>query len=149
MDAGNNAIAAASFAIVVLVAAAASSLAAAVPAVYVLGDSLADVGNNNHLLTLLKADFPHNGIDYPGGKATGRFSNGKNFPDFLGALSSQAPRVFWMNDSTILQSACLPHASRVRASSLMAHACMQIHGLITIILCIIAFHWWPISFFYA
>lgn len=83
MDAGNNAIAAASFAIVVLVAAAASSLAAAVPAVYVLGDSLADVGNNNHLLTLLKADFPHNGIDYPGGKATGRFSNGKNFPDFL------------------------------------------------------------------
>lgn len=83
MDAGNNTIAAASFAIVVLVAAAASSLAAAVPAVYVLGDSLADVGNNNHLLTLLKADFPHNGIDYPGGKATGRFSNGKNFPDFL------------------------------------------------------------------
>ncbi|KAK3146822.1 hypothetical protein QOZ80_3BG0272720 [Eleusine coracana subsp. coracana] len=54
-----------------------------VPAVYVLGDSLADVGNNNHLLTLLKADFPHNGIDYPGKKPTGRFSNGKNFPDFL------------------------------------------------------------------
>ncbi|EEC75630.1 hypothetical protein OsI_12365 [Oryza sativa Indica Group] len=90
MDAGNNTIAAASFAIVVLVAAAASSLAAAVPAVYVLGDSLADVGNNNHLLTLLKADFPHNGIDYPGGKATGRFSNGKNFPDFLDGYQSGA-----------------------------------------------------------
>ncbi|XP_040378340.1 GDSL esterase/lipase At5g55050-like [Oryza brachyantha] len=69
--------------VVVLAAASCSPAAAAVPAVYVLGDSLADVGNNNHLLTLLKADFPHNGIDYPGGKATGRFSNGKNFPDFL------------------------------------------------------------------
>ncbi|XP_078150030.1 GDSL esterase/lipase At5g55050-like [Carex rostrata] len=55
-----------------------------VPAVYVLGDSLADVGNNNHLqLSLLKANFPHNGVDYPGRRATGRFSNGKNFADFL------------------------------------------------------------------
>ncbi|KAL5208982.1 hypothetical protein ABZP36_004605 [Zizania latifolia] len=70
-------------AVAVVLAAGCSLSAAAVPAVYVLGDSLADVGNNNHLLTLLKADFPHNGIDYPGRKATGRFSNGKNFPDFL------------------------------------------------------------------
>ncbi|XP_008804293.1 GDSL esterase/lipase At5g55050-like [Phoenix dactylifera] len=54
-----------------------------VPAMYVFGDSLADVGNNNHLETLLKANFPHNGIDYPGRKATGRFSNGKNSADFL------------------------------------------------------------------
>ncbi|XP_072956771.1 GDSL esterase/lipase At5g55050-like [Typha angustifolia] len=55
-----------------------------VPAVYVFGDSLADVGNNNHLhLSLLKANFPHNGIDYPGRKPTGRFSNGKNSADFL------------------------------------------------------------------
>ncbi|KAF0921677.1 hypothetical protein E2562_013414 [Oryza meyeriana var. granulata] len=70
--------------VVILVAASFSlAVAATVPAVYVLGDSLADVGNNNHLLTLLKADFPHNGIDYQGRKATGRFSNGKNFPDFL------------------------------------------------------------------
>ncbi|CAL9189548.1 unnamed protein product [Musa hybrid cultivar] len=57
---------------------------AAVSAVYVFGDSLADVGNNNHLeLSLLKADFPHNGVDFPGHKATGRFSNGKNSADFL------------------------------------------------------------------
>ncbi|URD73620.1 GDSL-like Lipase/Acylhydrolase [Musa troglodytarum] len=57
---------------------------AAVSAVYVFGDSLADVGNNNHLaLSLLKADFPHNGVDFAGHKATGRFSNGKNFADFL------------------------------------------------------------------
>ncbi|KAF3339038.1 GDSL esterase/lipase [Carex littledalei] len=55
-----------------------------VPAVYIFGDSLADVGNNNYLqLSLPKANFPHNGIDYPGHEATGRFSNGKNFADFL------------------------------------------------------------------
>ncbi|KAL6880666.1 hypothetical protein ACP4OV_012231 [Aristida adscensionis] len=58
--------------------------AAAPAALYVLGDSQADVGNNNYLpAALLKANFPHNGIDYPGHRATGRFSNGKNFVDFL------------------------------------------------------------------
>ncbi|KAK8942730.1 GDSL esterase/lipase [Platanthera zijinensis] len=65
-----------------------------VPAVYVLGDSLADVGNNNHLLTIMKADFAHNGIDFAGGKATGRFSNGKNSADFISeqlGLSSPPP----------------------------------------------------------
>ncbi|KAM3255014.1 hypothetical protein ACQJBY_048431 [Aegilops geniculata] len=53
------------------------------PALYVLGDSQADAGTNNHLVTVLRADHPHNGVDYPGCKATGRFSNGKNFVDFL------------------------------------------------------------------
>lgn len=56
-----------------------------VPAVFVLGDSLVDVGNNNHLpLSITKADFPHNGVDFPTKKPTGRFSNGKNAADFLG-----------------------------------------------------------------
>ena len=66
--------------------ASANAQAGLVPALYVLlGDSLVDVGNNNHLeLSLAKADFPHNGIDYPGKKATGRFSNGYNFADFMG-----------------------------------------------------------------
>ncbi|KAF6168205.1 hypothetical protein GIB67_011590 [Kingdonia uniflora] len=55
-----------------------------VPAVFVFGDSLVDVGNNNHLeLSLAKADFPHNGLDFPRKKATGRFSNGKNAADFI------------------------------------------------------------------
>ncbi|MQM13990.1 hypothetical protein Taro_046916 [Colocasia esculenta] len=64
-----------------------------VPAMYVFGDSLADVGNNNYLpLSLLKANFPHNGVDYPGHKATGRFSNGKNAVDFLAEkLGLQSP----------------------------------------------------------
>lgn len=55
-----------------------------VPALFVFGDSLVDVGNNNYIrLSLDKANFPHNGVDYPGGKATGRFSNGRNSADFL------------------------------------------------------------------
>ncbi|XP_076916864.1 GDSL esterase/lipase At5g55050-like [Bidens hawaiensis] len=57
---------------------------AAAPAVYILGDSLVDVGNNNYLpLSLLKANFPHNGVDLPTGKPTGSFSNGQNAADFL------------------------------------------------------------------
>uniref|UniRef100_A0ACD6ALH2 Uncharacterized protein n=1 Tax=Avena sativa TaxID=4498 RepID=A0ACD6ALH2_AVESA len=68
--------------------------ASAVPAVYVFGDSLADVGNNDYLVTVLKADFSHNGMDYPGGKATGRFSNAEKLglatsPPYL-ALSSSS-----------------------------------------------------------
>ncbi|OAY28480.1 GDSL esterase/lipase At5g55050 [Manihot esculenta] len=60
------------------------STAQLVPAVFVFGDSLVDVGNNNHLpVSIAKANFPHNGIDFPNKKATGRFSNGKNAADFI------------------------------------------------------------------
>ncbi|XP_021803235.1 GDSL esterase/lipase At5g55050-like [Prunus avium] len=60
------------------------SKAQMVPAIYVFGDSLADVGNNNYLkISLVKADFPHNGVDFPNKKATGRFGNGRNSADFL------------------------------------------------------------------
>ncbi|KAJ0571532.1 putative triacylglycerol lipase [Helianthus annuus] len=59
-------------------------LCESVPGLYVFGDSLVDVGNNNYLaISLAKADFPHNGVDFPNRKATGRFSNGKNAADFL------------------------------------------------------------------
>lgn len=82
-----------------------------VPALFVFGDSLVDVGNNNHIrLSLVKANFPHNGVDYPGGKATGRFSNGRNSADFLaqklGFASSPPPflslNAQGMNISSIL-----------------------------------------------
>ncbi|KAJ1294707.1 hypothetical protein BS78_01G166200 [Paspalum vaginatum] len=67
-----------------------------VPALYVLGDSQADVGNNNYLeLSLARANFPHNGIDYPGQQPTGRFSNGYNFVDFLaGSLGLASPPAY-------------------------------------------------------
>ncbi|WOL07265.1 GDSL esterase/lipase [Canna indica] len=58
--------------------------AAKVPAVYVFGDSTADVGNNNYLPgSDAKANFPHNGMDFPYSRPTGRFSNGYNGVDFL------------------------------------------------------------------
>lgn len=55
-----------------------------VPAIYVFGDSTADVGTNNYLPDCgAKVNFPHHGIDLPGSKPTGRFSNGYNSVDFL------------------------------------------------------------------
>jgi hypothetical protein len=58
-----------------------------VPAVFVLGDSTLDVGNNNHLpgKDVPRANVPFYGIDFPGGPMpTGRFSNGYNIADFIG-----------------------------------------------------------------
>ncbi|KAJ3689694.1 hypothetical protein LUZ61_018858 [Rhynchospora tenuis] len=56
--------------------------------IFVFGDSLADNGNNNNLNVPLidKSNFPYNGIDFPGGDATGRFSNGFNSADFIAQL---------------------------------------------------------------
>ncbi|KAJ1704681.1 hypothetical protein LUZ63_004460 [Rhynchospora breviuscula] len=53
--------------------------------IFVLGDSLADNGNNNDLNVPLldKSNFAHNGIDFPGRIATGRFSNGFNGVDYI------------------------------------------------------------------
>ncbi|CAL5047858.1 unnamed protein product [Urochloa decumbens] len=57
--------------------------AGSLSAVFIFGDSTADTGNNNVLPTLGKANFPPYGQDFPGGKATGRFSNGKVIGDML------------------------------------------------------------------
>ncbi|KAF7109732.1 hypothetical protein CFC21_109944 [Triticum aestivum] len=61
----------------------ASTAKSKISAVFVFGDSIVDPGNNNHRLTEAKADFPPYGQDFPGGKATGRFSNGKVPGDML------------------------------------------------------------------
>ncbi|CAH2045546.1 unnamed protein product [Thlaspi arvense] len=53
------------------------------PALYVIGDSLVDSGNNNNLLTTVKSNFPPYGSDFEGGKPTGRFSNGKTIADYI------------------------------------------------------------------
>ncbi|GAB2277771.1 hypothetical protein Dimus_012475 [Dionaea muscipula] len=72
--------------------------AVAAPAMFVFGDSLADVGNNNYIkLSFLKANYAPNGVDFPGHKATGRFSNGKNAADFIAeklGQSSPLPYLF-------------------------------------------------------
>uniref|UniRef100_A0ACD6AHY9 Uncharacterized protein n=1 Tax=Avena sativa TaxID=4498 RepID=A0ACD6AHY9_AVESA len=54
-----------------------------ISAVFMFGDSIVDPGNNNNRLTEAKADFPPYGQDFPGGKATGRLSNGRVPGDML------------------------------------------------------------------
>jgi hypothetical protein len=54
---------------------------------YVLGDSILDVGNNNYLpgAGAPRPNRPYYGIDFPGRIPTGRFSNGFNTADYIGA----------------------------------------------------------------
>jgi hypothetical protein len=52
-------------------------------AVFIFGDSLVDVGNNNYIATIARANLPPNGIDFPQGP-TGRFCNGRTVADLLG-----------------------------------------------------------------
>ncbi|KAL0856759.1 hypothetical protein Bca101_061913 [Brassica carinata] len=56
---------------------------AKIPALIVFGDSIMDTGNNNNLPTLLKSNFPPYGKDFPGGFATGRFSDGRVPSDLI------------------------------------------------------------------
>jgi hypothetical protein len=60
-----------------------------VPAMFVFGDSLVDVGNNNRLANCnlsCKANYAPYGVDLPRNSSTGRgrFSNGYNLADQLG-----------------------------------------------------------------
>eukprot|EP00257_Ricinus_communis_P014464 XP_015572137.2 LOW QUALITY PROTEIN: GDSL esterase/lipase At2g30310-like [Ricinus communis] len=45
-----------------------------------------DSGNNNYILTWIKANYHPYGQDYAGGIPTGRFSNGKLIPDMLASI---------------------------------------------------------------
>lgn len=52
--------------------------------VLVFGDSSVDPGNNNFLRTTFKGNFPPYGMDFFGGRPTGRFSDGRLATDFIG-----------------------------------------------------------------
>lgn len=56
-----------------------------VSAIFIFGDSLVDVGNNNYINTLAKARFP-NGIDFCNNafSGTARFTNGRTVTDIIG-----------------------------------------------------------------
>ncbi|KAK7276486.1 hypothetical protein RIF29_17626 [Crotalaria pallida] len=56
---------------------------AKIPAIIVFGDSSVDAGNNNFIPTIARSNFEPYGRDFDGGKATGRFSNGKIPTDFI------------------------------------------------------------------
>ncbi|XP_052200611.1 GDSL esterase/lipase At5g33370-like [Diospyros lotus] len=67
----------------VLAVAAAAAPKAQSRAFFIFGDSLVDNGNNDYLATTARADSPPYGIDFPGHRPTGRFSNGLTIPDII------------------------------------------------------------------
>ncbi|KAJ7949638.1 GDSL esterase/lipase [Quillaja saponaria] len=71
-----------------------------VPAMFVFGDSLVDVGNNNFLNTIAKSNFLPYGVDFSGGP-TGRFSNGRTLVDMLGGLLGLPPPPAFANPTTV------------------------------------------------
>lgn len=61
---------------------------------FIFGDSLTEVGNNNFLqYSLAKSNYPWYGIDYKGGQATGRFTNGRTIGDIICTLKN-CPKSF-------------------------------------------------------
>lgn len=55
-----------------------------VPAIMTFGDSVVDVGNNDYIHTIFKADYPPYGRDFKNKEATGRFCNGRLATDITG-----------------------------------------------------------------
>ncbi|MCO5587498.1 hypothetical protein L7F22_041447 [Adiantum nelumboides] len=60
-------------------------------AMFVFGDSLVDTGNNDYIASTARANFRPNGLDYPTGKPTGRFCNGKIISDFISDFMGTEP----------------------------------------------------------
>lgn len=62
-----------------------------VPAIITFGDSAVDVGNNNYISTIFRADYPPYGRDFTNHKPTGRFCNGKLATDITGKFLVGCP----------------------------------------------------------
>ncbi|XP_041005418.1 GDSL esterase/lipase At5g37690 isoform X2 [Juglans microcarpa x Juglans regia] len=95
------------FAALVL-AAASSAASAAAPVTFVFGDSLTEVGNNNYLqYSLAKSNYPWYGVDYVGGQASGRFTNGRTIGDIISEkLGTSSPPPYLslsQNDDALLE----------------------------------------------
>ncbi|XP_018816939.2 GDSL esterase/lipase At5g37690 [Juglans regia] len=95
------------FAALVL-AAASSAASAAAPVTFIFGDSLTEVGNNNYLqYSLAKSNYPWYGVDYVGGQASGRFTNGRTIGDIISeklGISSPPPYLsLSQNDDALLK----------------------------------------------
>ncbi|KAF5767718.1 putative triacylglycerol lipase [Helianthus annuus] len=80
-----------------------------VPALCIFGDSVTDVGNNNYVTTLLRANFFPYGRDFVTHKPTGRFCNGKLAADYtaeyLGFDTYPPPYLSPANDTLLLTGA--------------------------------------------
>uniref|UniRef100_A0A0D9ZPL2 GDSL esterase/lipase n=1 Tax=Oryza glumipatula TaxID=40148 RepID=A0A0D9ZPL2_9ORYZ len=83
---------------------------------FIFGDSLVDVGNNDYLVTLSKANAPPYGVDFAfsGGKPTGRFTNGRTIADVIGEALGQksfAPPYLAPNSSAEMMNSGVNYAS--------------------------------------
>ncbi|GLT30236.1 hypothetical protein SLA2020_050490 [Shorea laevis] len=85
------------------------------PALFVFGDSLVDVGNNNFLSSVAKANYFPYGIDFNMGP-TGRFSNGKTFVDIIGDMMG-APYPLPFSDSNTVGDRLLAGVNYASASA--------------------------------
>ena len=77
----------------ILVSVIVTQVVAKVPAIIVFGDSSVDAGNNNAIPTIARSNFQPYGRDFSGGKATGRFSNGRIPTDFISEAFGLKPTV--------------------------------------------------------
>uniref|UniRef100_A0A2N9FB22 GDSL esterase/lipase n=1 Tax=Fagus sylvatica TaxID=28930 RepID=A0A2N9FB22_FAGSY len=66
---------------------------AKVPAIIVFGDSSVDAGNNDAIPTIARSNFAPYGRDFPGGRPTGRFSNGRIATDFVSEAFGLKPTI--------------------------------------------------------
>uniref|UniRef100_A0A1D1YI19 GDSL esterase/lipase At1g06990 n=1 Tax=Anthurium amnicola TaxID=1678845 RepID=A0A1D1YI19_9ARAE len=64
-----------------------------ISAVFAFGDSTLDPGNNNAIPTLVRANHPPYGCDFPGQVATGRFSDGQLITDYLASYMGVGDRL--------------------------------------------------------
>ncbi|KAF3443372.1 hypothetical protein FNV43_RR13054 [Rhamnella rubrinervis] len=77
----------------ILVSVIVTQVGAKVPAIIVFGDSSVDAGNNNAIPTIARSNFQPYGRDFSGGKATGRFSNGRIPTDFISEAFGLKPAI--------------------------------------------------------
>lgn len=71
----------------------ATTIQAKIPALIVFGDSSVDAGNNNYIPTIARSNFEPYGRDFQGGRATGRFSNGRIATDFISEAIGLKPTI--------------------------------------------------------
>lgn len=64
-----------------------------VPALFVFGDSTVDAGNNNHIITISRSNFPPYGRDLTDKKPSGRFCNGRLVIDYIASMVGLQRRV--------------------------------------------------------
>ncbi|CAL1353909.1 unnamed protein product [Linum trigynum] len=98
----------------------------AVPAMFVFGDSLVEVGNNIYIPTSTnRANYPHNGIDFPNHEATGRWCNGKNSADWLAERFGVPSPPPYLSLYTKTASSYMAGASFASAGSLLLNSSLQ------------------------